>query len=63
MASISGWYDTMSTQDLRDELVRAEREAVQREENRQRQNKEHEERQMLIARIEHAKRALVDPAL
>ena len=63
MASISGWYDTMTTQDLRDEAERAEREAAQWEKERQRRNKENEERERLIGRIEAAKRAMIDPAL
>ena len=63
MASISGWYEGMTTQDLRDEAERAEREAALWERTRQRQNAENAERAALIERIENAKRALVDPAL
>ena len=63
MASISGWYDTMTTQDLREEAERAEREAAQWERERQRQNAENAERQTLIERIENAKRAMVSSAL
>lgn len=63
MASVSGWYDTMSTQDLRDEADRAEREAENAERERVRRNAENAERDSLIARIENAKRRLIDPAL
>lgn len=63
MASISGWYDTMTTQDLREEAERAEREAAQWERERVKRNEENAERSRLIARIEAAKSALLSKAL
>ena len=63
MASIDGWYATMTTQDLRDEAERAEREAAHWDEERQRKNADRAERDALILRIEKAKRAAIDPAL
>jgi hypothetical protein len=63
MASIDGWYSGMTTQDLRDEAERAEREAAHWDEERRKRDADRAERDALILRIEKAKRAAVDPAL
>lgn len=58
MASINGWYDTMTTQDLREEAERAEREAEAYQREEKARLAEAREREGLIARIEAAKKRL-----
>lgn len=58
MASTNGWYDAMTTADLRQEAERAEREADQYKKEREAAEKEYREREGLIARIEAAKKRL-----
>jgi hypothetical protein len=58
MASMNGWYDTMTTADLRQEAERAEREAEQYQREEKARQEEAREREGLIARIEAAKKRL-----